>query len=89
MAELSKNTKFSMSIETIVSLAIGISTVTAFYFSLKAQIDEAMKLPEPVISRQEYVVVYKGNKPIRQWSADLSFKLNIDINEIQQVVDKL
>ncbi len=54
MAELSKNTKFSMSIETIVSLVIGISTVTAFYFSLKAQIKEAMELPEPVISRQEY-----------------------------------
>ena len=25
-----------------------------FYFSLKAQIKEAMELPEPVISRQEY-----------------------------------
>tara|TARA_R100001510_G_scaffold35950_1_gene32412 strand:- start:178 stop:498 length:321 start_codon:yes stop_codon:yes gene_type:complete len=35
------------------------------------------------------VVIYKGNKAVRQWSADLSFKLNIDINEIQQVVDKL
>ncbi len=54
MSELSKDTKFSMSIETIVSLAVGISTVTAFYFSLKGQIDEAMMLPEPVISRQEY-----------------------------------
>jgi hypothetical protein len=35
------------------------------------------------------VVVYKGNKPIKQWSADLSFKLNVDINEIQNFVDKL
>jgi len=35
------------------------------------------------------VVIYKGNKAVRQWSADLSFKLNIDIKEIQQVVDKL
>ncbi len=52
--ELSKDTKFSMSIETIVALAVGISTATAFYFSLKAQIDQAMELPEPVISRQEY-----------------------------------
>lgn len=52
--ELSKDNKFSMSIETIVALAVGISTATAFYFSLKAQIDQAMELPEPVISRQEY-----------------------------------
>ncbi len=35
------------------------------------------------------VVVYHKNKTVRQWSADLSFKLDIDINEIQSVVDKL
>ena len=35
------------------------------------------------------VVVYHKNKPIRQWSADLSFKLDVDLNEIQQVIDKL
>jgi hypothetical protein len=54
MAELSKDTKFSLSIETIVTLVIAISTATGFYFSLKAQIDQAMVLPEPVISRAEY-----------------------------------
>jgi hypothetical protein len=47
-------TKFSLSIETIVTLVIAISTATGFYFSLKAQIDQAMVLPEPVISRAEY-----------------------------------
>lgn len=35
------------------------------------------------------VVVYKGNKPVKQWSADLSFKLNVDLDEIQSVIDKL
>ena len=35
------------------------------------------------------VVVYKGNKAVRQWSADLSFKLNVDLDEIQSVIDKL
>lgn len=35
------------------------------------------------------VVVYHKNKPVRQWSADLSFKLDVDLNEIQQVIDKL
>ncbi len=54
MSELSKDTKFNMSIETIVTLIIAISTATAFYVNLKAQIKEAMELPEPVISRQEY-----------------------------------
>ena len=35
------------------------------------------------------VVIYKGNKPVKQWSADLSFRLNVDLEEIQQVIDKL
>ena len=35
------------------------------------------------------VVVYHKNKPVRQWSADLSFRLNVDLQEIQQVIDKL
>jgi hypothetical protein len=35
------------------------------------------------------IVVYHKNKPVRQWSADLSFKLDVDINEIQRVVDRL
>ena len=35
------------------------------------------------------IVVYHKNKPVRQWSADLSFQLDIDINEIQSVVDRL
>jgi len=35
------------------------------------------------------IVVYYKNKPVRQWAADLSFKLDVDINEIQQVVDRL
>lgn len=54
MAELSKDTKFNMSIETIVTLVIAISTATAFYVNLKGQIAEAMEKPTPVISRQEY-----------------------------------
>ena len=35
------------------------------------------------------VVIYKGDKAVKQWSADLSFKLDVDINEIQSVVDRL
>jgi hypothetical protein len=35
------------------------------------------------------IVVYHKNKPVRQWSADLSFRLNVDLEEIQQVIDKL
>jgi hypothetical protein len=35
------------------------------------------------------IIVYKGKKPVRQWAADLSFKLDVDLLEIQKVVDRL
>ena len=35
------------------------------------------------------VVVYKGSKPVKQWTADLSFSLDIDLNEIQTYIDKI
>jgi hypothetical protein len=54
MAEISKETKVKLSVETIVTLVIVISTATAFYVNLKGQIAEAMQKPAPVITRQEY-----------------------------------
>lgn len=54
MTEISKQTKLTLSIETIIALAIALFTATAFYFDLKAQVKEAMEQPTPVISRAEY-----------------------------------
>jgi hypothetical protein len=54
MAEISKETKVKLSLETIVTLVIVISTATAFYVNLRGQIAEAMEKPAPVITRQEY-----------------------------------
>ena len=34
------------------------------------------------------VVIYKNNKPIKQWSADLSFKLNLTKEEISDAIRK-
>ena len=54
MKELSKDTKFNISIETLIALAVGVFTCAGFWWSVQAQISEAMKQPEPVISREEY-----------------------------------
>ena len=35
------------------------------------------------------VVIFKNNKPIRQWAADISFTLKIDLEEVQSVVDSI
>ena len=49
-----KDTKFTLSIETAVSIAVTIFMVVGLWFNLQADIEEAKKLPEPPISRTEY-----------------------------------
>lgn len=34
------------------------------------------------------VIMYKGNKPIHQWNADLSFKLELDQEKICAIISK-
>jgi len=34
------------------------------------------------------VILYKGNKPVHQWNADLSFKLELECEEIEQIINK-
>jgi hypothetical protein len=52
--EISKETKFTLSTETLVTIGITLVSVTGFYFSLKAEVAQAMQEPAPVISREEY-----------------------------------
>ena len=52
--ELGKVTKFTFSIETIISIAVTIFMVVGLWFNLQADIQEAKELPEPPVSRTEY-----------------------------------
>jgi hypothetical protein len=52
--ELSKDTKFSLSIETIIALAAAITTLVGMYYALQSDIDEAKRLPPSEVSRTEY-----------------------------------
>ena len=52
--ELGKGTKFTFSIETLISIGLTIFMVVGLWFNLQADIEEAKQLPEPPISRTEY-----------------------------------
>jgi len=52
--ELGKGTKFTFSIETLISIGVTIFMVVGLWFNLQADIEEAKQLPEPPISRTEY-----------------------------------
>ena len=52
--EVGKNTKFTLSLETAVSIAVTIALVVGMWYSLQAEIELAKELPEPEVSRMEY-----------------------------------
>jgi hypothetical protein len=52
--ELSENSKFNISIKTLISIGVGLSLAIGMYFTLQADIAEAKQLPVPEVSRTEY-----------------------------------
>ena len=54
MKELSEESKFNISVKTLVSIGVGLSVVIGMYFTLQADIAEAKELPVPEVSRTEY-----------------------------------
>ena len=52
--EVSKDSKFTFSIETLISMAVTIFMVVGMWFTVQADIKEAKELPEPEIGRTEY-----------------------------------
>jgi len=54
VGELSKDSKFTLSLETAISIAVTIAMVVGMWYSLQAEIELAKELPEPEVSRMEY-----------------------------------
>ena len=52
--EVSKDSKFTLSLETAVSILVTVGMVIGMWFTLQADIEEAKELPEPEVGRTEY-----------------------------------
>jgi len=52
--DVNKDTKFTLSLETFISVSITIALVVGMWFTLQSDIQEAKELPEPPVSRTEY-----------------------------------
>ena len=80
--ELSEDSKFEISIKTLVAIGVGLSTLIGMWFALQADIEEAKQLPEPEISRTEYDL---KDELIRQTIMDTQD----DVDEIKEKLDKI
>ena len=83
--ELSENTSFNVSIQTLIGIGFAITTVVGMWFALQAYIEEAKSLPEPpapVITRMEFDM---KDQLVRQTIMDTQK----DVEEIKKTLEKI
>ena len=86
MKELSEESKFNISIKTLISIGVGLSVVIGMYFTLQADIAEAKELPAPVIDRIEYDL---KDELIRQTIMDTQEDVDKILEEIEKIDERL
>jgi len=52
--QLGENTEVTLNLKAVVAVVFFIISMSSMWFALQADIEEAKKLPEPVVSRTEY-----------------------------------
>ena len=65
-----------------IDLPYNIEGAKTIYAFLEDQSESLQKQIQAV----PIIILFKDNKPLRQWSADLSFKLNVNIEEIAYAI---
>ena len=86
MAEISKDSKFTLSLELIVILGGIIVTTAGMWFTLQAEIEEAKKLPPAEVSRTEYDL---KDQLIRETIMNIQEKVDANSNKLDDIDEKL
>ena len=86
MAELSEETKFNVSVKTLVGIAVGIFTLVGMWYALQEDIQEAKELPKPEVTRTEYDL---KDKLIRESIMNTEDKVNENGNKLDKIEERL
>ena len=86
MAELSEDTKFQISIKTMVAIGVALATLIGMYYTLQEEIEEAKLLPEPPVSRTEYDL---KDELIRESIMNTEDKVNENGDKLDKIEERL
>jgi len=86
MKELNEDTKFQLSIKTMIGIAVALSTLIGMWFMLQADIEQAKLLPEPEVSRTEYDL---KDQLIRESIMNTEEKVNENSHKLDKIDEKL
>ena len=86
MKELSEDTKFQLSIKSLVGIAICLATLIGMWFALQEDIEEAKLLPKPEVSRTEYDL---KDQLIRESIMNTEEKVNENGDKLDKIEERL
>jgi len=90
--ELSPDTKFTLSIQTMIGAGIGISSLAGMWFALQSDIQEAKELPVPMsIYSEEYPSKpegYNWSPSYEQYKQQVG-NLQDDMDELYELFEKI
>ena len=90
--ELSEDSKFQVSIKTLLSIAAGISVLVGMWFTLQADITKAKELPlppDPEVTRMEFDMKDQlVRQTIMSTQEDVD-EIKSDLDRIEEKIDKL
>lgn len=86
MNELNEETKFQISIKTLIAIGVALSTLIGMWFALQSEIEEAKLLPEPEISRMEYDM---KDEMIRNSILNTEDKVNSNGDKLDKIEERL
>ena len=90
--ELSEESKFQISVKTLIGIAVGLSIVIGMWFTLQADITEAKELPlppDPEVTRMEFDMKDQlVRQTIMSTQEDVD-EIKSDLDRIEEKIDKL
>jgi len=90
--ELSQDTKFTLSIQTMIGAGAGIASLVGMWYMLQSDIQEARELPAPMsIYSEEYPSKpegYNWSPSYEQYKQQVG-NLQEDMDELYEISDKL
>ena len=90
--ELSENTSFTVSLQTLGGIAFAIATVVGMWFALQADIQEAKELPkppEPEVTRMEFDMKDQIVRQTIMTTQEDVKELKEDMDRIEEKIDNL
>jgi hypothetical protein len=87
--ELSENTSFQVSVQTLIAIGFAMATIIGMWFALQADISEAKELPKPDVTRMEFDMKDQNVRQTIMTTQEDVKEIKEDMRRIEDKIDAL